>query len=100
PPTFIPTLSLHDALPIFLRYLAKHQGKVVDESSGEQPGKILHEVRTGEAVEIGAWPHILYGTIDATALFLCALTETENWTRDRRSEEHTSELQSHLNLVC
>ena len=66
-----------------LRYLAKHQGKVVDESSGEQPGKILHEVRTGEAVEIGAWPHILYGTIDATALFLCALTETENWTRDR-----------------
>ena len=65
-----------------LRYLAKHQGKVVDEGSGEQPGKILHEVRTGEAVEIGSWPHILYGTIDATALFLCLLTETENWTRD------------------
>src|SRR5437899_1601657 len=67
-----------------LRYLAKHQGKRVDESSEEQPGKILHEVRTGEVVERGLWPHILYGTIDATALFLCALTETENWTYDHR----------------
>ena len=67
-----------------LRYLAKHQGKRVDESSEEQPGKILHEVRTGEVVERGLWPHILYGTIDATALFLCALTETEDWTHDHR----------------
>jgi glycogen debranching enzyme len=33
-------------------------------------------------VERRLWPHILYGTIDATALFLCALTETEHWTRD------------------
>src|SRR5256885_5250797 len=67
-----------------LRYLAKHQGKRVDESSEEQPGKILHEVRTGEVVERGLWPHILYGTIDATPLFLCALTETEHWTYDHR----------------
>ena len=67
-----------------LRYLAKHQGKRVDADSEEQPGRILHEVRSGEAVERGFWPHILYGTIDATALFLCALTETERWTRDRR----------------
>ena len=67
-----------------LRYLAKHQGKRVDESSEEQPGKILHEVRTGEVVERGLWPHILYGTIDATALFLCALTEAEDWTHDHR----------------
>src|SRR5437899_3204292 len=67
-----------------LRYLAKHQGKRVDESSEEQPGKILHEVRSGEVVERGLWPHILYGTIDATPLFLCALTETEHWTYDHR----------------
>jgi glycogen debranching enzyme len=67
-----------------LRYLAKHQGRRVDETSEEQPGRILHEVRTGEVVERELWPHILYGTIDATALFLCALTETENWTHDRR----------------
>jgi len=67
-----------------LRYLAAHQGARVDEGSEEQPGKILHEVRDGEVVERGLWPHILYGTIDATALFLCAMTETENWTHDRR----------------
>ena len=65
-----------------LRFLARHQGKKVDEESEEQPGKILHEVRDGEVVERGFWPHILYGTSDATALFLCALTETEDWTQD------------------
>ena len=66
-----------------LRYHAAHQGKRVDEDSEEQPGKILHEVREGEVVDRGLWPHVLYGTIDATALFLCALTETEDWTHDR-----------------
>ena len=65
-----------------LRYLAQHQGTKVDAFSDEQPGKIMHEVRSGEAVERGLWPHILYSTIDATALFLCALTETEHWTHD------------------
>ena len=65
-----------------LRYLAKHQGERIDASTDEQPGRILHEVRSGEAVERGFWPHILYGTIDATALFLCALAETEHWTHD------------------
>jgi glycogen debranching enzyme len=66
-----------------LRYLAKHQGAKVDADSQEEPGKILHEVRTGEVVERGYWPHILYTTVDATALFLCALTETEHWTHDQ-----------------
>ena len=65
-----------------LRFLAKHQGRRMDEDSEEQPGKILHEVRSGEVVDRGVWPHILYGTIDATALFLCALTEAESWTHD------------------
>jgi len=67
-----------------LRYLAKHQGTRSDEGSEEQPGKILHEVRDGEVVERGLWPQILYGTVDATSLFLCALTETEDWTHDHR----------------
>jgi glycogen debranching enzyme len=67
-----------------LRYLAKHQGRQVNNDTEEQPGKILHEVRNGEVVERGLWPHILYGTIDATALFLCALTETEDWTHDHK----------------
>jgi glycogen debranching enzyme len=65
-----------------LRYLAAHQGKRVDPHSEEEPGKILHEVRTGEVVERGLWPNILYGTIDATPLFLCVLSETVDWTGD------------------
>ena len=65
-----------------LRYLAAHQGTRIDGASDEEPGKILHEVRSGEAVEGGYWPHILYGTVDATPLFMCALTETERWTHD------------------
>jgi glycogen debranching enzyme len=67
-----------------LRYQAAHQGRRVDQTSQEEPGKILHEVRTGEVVDRGLWPHILYTTVDATALFLCALTETEHWTHDHR----------------
>jgi glycogen debranching enzyme len=65
-----------------LRYLAARQGRRDDPGSEEQPGKILHEVRTGEVVDRGLWPHHLYGTIDATPLFLCALAETVDWTGD------------------
>ncbi|HET9780793.1 MAG TPA: glycogen debranching N-terminal domain-containing protein, partial [Candidatus Dormibacteraeota bacterium] len=67
-----------------LRYQAAHQGRRLDENSQEEPGKILHEVRTGEVVERELWPPILFTTVDATALFLCALTELENWTHDHK----------------
>lgn len=66
-----------------LRFLAAHQGRRRDPAREEQPGKILHEVRTGEAVECGLWPHILYGTVDATPLYICALAETVDWTADQ-----------------
>jgi glycogen debranching enzyme len=65
-----------------LRFLAQHQGRRVDPRTEEEPGKILHEVREGEVVERGLWPHILYGTVDATPLFLCVLAETLDWTGD------------------
>jgi glycogen debranching enzyme len=65
-----------------LRFLAEHQGKVDDPSTEEQPGKILHEVRTGEIVTSGTWPHILYGTTDATPLYLYALADVYDWTGD------------------
>jgi glycogen debranching enzyme len=65
-----------------LRYLAAHQGRRVDRDTEEQPGKILHEVRTGDLVERGLWPGILYGTVDATPLYLCALAATLDWTAD------------------
>ena len=65
-----------------LRFLAERQGHVDNPETEEQPGKILHEVRSGEVVESGLWPHILFGTVDATALFLCALADTHDWTGD------------------
>ncbi len=65
-----------------LRYLAAHQGQRIDVDREEEPGKILHEVRSGEVVERGLWPNILFGTIDATPLFLCVLAEAVDWTGD------------------
>jgi glycogen debranching enzyme len=65
-----------------LRYLAAHQGRQVNRDTEEQPGKILHEVRTGDVVDRGLWPGILFGTVDATPLYLCALADTVNWTAD------------------
>ena len=53
-----------------LRALARRQGRVTDRATGEEPGKILHEVREAG---IGALPPIYYGTIDATPLWVCLL---------------------------
>jgi glycogen debranching enzyme len=63
-----------------LRTLARRQGVARrDGSSGrseseEAPGKILHEARTA-ALNVGSvhLPAIYYGTIDATALWVCLL---------------------------
>src|SRR5690242_21037853 len=75
--TEIYTLSLHDALPIY--------------------------VITGRAMPVGQraehaafrriWRKFLYNLIDIRKLKLTARCR-------KRSEEHTSELQSHVNLVC
>lgn len=57
-----------------LRLLAHHQGRVVDPFREEEPGKILHEMRRGEASRTGAIPFgRYYGSIDSTPLFIMAL---------------------------
>lgn len=66
-----------------LTFLAAHQGTKVDEFTEEEPGKILHEMRTGEMAncrEIAFIPY--YGTVDATALFLITLEAYTRWTND------------------
>lgn len=59
-----------------LAALADRQGTREDATSLEQPGRILHEVRTGERVRTGdGWGATYYGSIDATPLFLMVLDE-------------------------
>ena len=66
-----------------LRVLARYQGKAVNDWRDEEPGKILHEYRTGEMTRSGEMPFSpYYGSIDATPLFLILLGETFNWTAD------------------
>lgn len=64
-----------------LRLLAKYQGQRVDEWRDEQPGKILHELRVGEAAHLGLIPHTpYYGSVDATPLFLILIGRHAQWT--------------------
>jgi glycogen debranching enzyme len=60
-----------------LRLLARYQAKTVDAYREAEPGKILHELRTGELARLGAIPQspAYYGSVDATPLFLILLAE-------------------------
>ncbi|CAN5668328.1 glycogen debranching N-terminal domain-containing protein [soil metagenome] len=71
-----------------LRTLARRQGTEVDPDSEEQPGKILHEVRT-TTLELGGMslPPVYYGTVDATPLFVCTLADAWQWGADRAQVE-------------
>jgi glycogen debranching enzyme len=68
-----------------LRLLAHHQGTRTDDVTAEEPGKILHEVRSagfslGE--DDGAERHlppVYYGTIDATPLWALTLHDAWEW---------------------
>ncbi len=66
-----------------LRYLAAHQGKVVNFKNLESPGKILHEQRNGEASRTGRTPfETYYGSVDATPLWVCLMGDYLDWTND------------------
>ncbi len=57
-----------------LRTLAGMQGTVVDPETGQQPGKIIHELRRdAPGHNHGTLPPRYYGTIDATPLWICLL---------------------------
>lgn len=66
-----------------LAFLAAYQGKKVEPFTDEEPGKILHEFRTGEMAHCGEIPFVpYYGTVDATPLFLITLEAYVRWTND------------------
>ena len=65
------------------RALAHWQGQKNDETTREQPGKILHELRVGELAnlhEVTQTPS--YASVDSTLLFLIAIARHVNWTGD------------------
>ena len=63
--------------------LAAHQATVDDPEHDAEPGKILHELRTGEMAGTGELPlGAYYGSVDSTPLWLVLLGETFDWTGD------------------
>lgn len=61
--------------------LAEYQSTTVDDATDAQPGKILHEIRTGNyAARSHRFPY--YGGIDSTPLFLILISEIYRWTRN------------------
>lgn len=66
-----------------LTILARLQATERDDWRDAEPGKILHELRTGELAAVGEIPHTpYYGSVDATPLWLVLLGEYERWTGD------------------
>jgi hypothetical protein len=66
-----------------LRVLARRQGTRDDDTTEEQPGKILHEVRsTDSGPLVRGLPPLYYGTVDATPLFVAALADAAEWGAD------------------
>ncbi|HEX7950386.1 MAG TPA: glycogen debranching N-terminal domain-containing protein [Candidatus Limnocylindrales bacterium] len=75
---FLPRLAFET-----LAILARRQATAEDPWRDAEPGKILHELRTGEMSRTGELPFSpYYGSIDATPLWLILLGETYDWTGD------------------
>ena len=72
-----------------LRQLAAYQGTLVDPWREEEPGKIPHEVRTGELATLGRMPFSrYYGSSDATPLYVMlfvAACRSDRWFTSRRA---------------
>jgi glycogen debranching enzyme len=67
-----------------LAVLAARQATEVDDDRDAEPGKILHELRTGEMARTGELPfRPYYGSVDSTPLWLILLGATYEWTGDR-----------------
>ena len=67
-----------------LTVLAAYQATEIDDFRDAEPGKILHELRTGEMARSGELPHTpYYGSVDSTPLWIVLLGATYDWTGDR-----------------
>src|SRR5690242_10888373 len=95
PPTALYTLSLHDALPIWLarsgvdaRSVARTLAAIANANTAAWMRATLDAARDAHVVIIAG-----------LAIYV-GLSVAESLGIPARSEEHTSELQSHVNLVC
>jgi len=82
--SIIASLQSMPAHPLFavgtLQKLAQWQAREIDPERDAEPGKICHEMRTGEWAHFHTIPHSpYYGTADATPLYLLLLAETYRW---------------------
>lgn len=83
-------VSAYAALPYFpgvardaLSVLARLQATEDDPERDAEPGKILHEMRTGEMARTGEIAFArYYGSVDSTPLWLILLAESHAWTGD------------------
>src|SRR5206468_13002191 len=99
PPSARSTLSLHDALPIYAR--------IVDELRLRERGPKCHRAGRWRAVPL-AGDHRRLRFVELLRVRVRGAGVVENpevlaglvELRNRRSEEHTSELQSRSDLVC
>src|SRR5690606_41859669 len=96
PPTPLSTLSLHDALPIFMAVHVKAEEPLLANER-------LDARRIGKH-HLDLDPEVLPHPIDETVRLRVEAARIEREHAERtpalRSEEHTSELQSRENLVC
>src|SRR5690242_18785703 len=94
--TYLYTLSLHDALPISLH--AGHPRPVRTDRARERVA-VLRRVRPRHSLQADSG-------LGALVSYVLSTTYQDRWldallgSSKARSEEHTSELQSHVNLVC
>src|ERR1700737_3614965 len=66
-----------------LKKLAQFQATEMDDRRDAEPGKIPHEMRTGELAHFHRIPHTpYYGTAAATPRYLITLHETWKWLGD------------------
>jgi glycogen debranching enzyme len=71
-----------------LKILASLQGSEICHQRDEQPGKIVHEIRSGELAATGEVPFgRYYGSVDATPLFLWLLGDCVAATGDLKLAE-------------
>src|SRR5206468_11976963 len=92
------TLSLHDALPISLRVLGRqrHQRRTVILVVLRAVGNTGKALQRKEVLGIAFGPRLQH----LARLFRRSCFQLQIGKHERRSEEHTSELQSRSDLVC